>query len=110
MAEVRPDKWGYGGWSATGAGGAGGVTVTHALTSGASQSMIAGIQCSGDAAAMVTVESPSGTVLYRKRYAAAFTMSESFAPPIEGAAGQSAIVKVSASTTNSEANIQGYDV
>jgi hypothetical protein len=46
--------------------------------------------------------------LYRKRFAAAFNMSESFGMPIIGAAGQAILVKISASTANSEANIQGY--
>jgi hypothetical protein len=57
----------------------------------------------------VTIESPASTILWRKRFAAAFTHSEGFATPIVGADGQNILVKVSASTSNSEANIQGYD-
>lgn len=67
-----------------------------------------GIQTSGDAACVVTIESPANTVLWRKRFTAAFTMSEAFEPgEITGAVGQALLVKVSASTSNSEANIQG---
>ena len=58
---------------------------------------------------MVTIESPAGTVLYRKRFAAAFTLSEGFGTPKKGATGQNILVKNSASTANCEANIDGYD-
>lgn len=70
-----------------------------------------GIQCSGDAAAVVTIESPASTVIYRKRFAAAFNMSETFYPgTLPGAAQQACLVKVSASTSNCEANIQAIVV
>lgn len=102
---------GFGTFGATGTGTNAGVSVTHTLTTGANHSCVTGIQCSGDAAALVTVESPAGTVIWRKRFAAAFNMSENFAGgPLLGAASQNVLVKVSASTSNSEANIQGYDV
>lgn len=110
MALNRPDVLGYGAWSATGTGTNAGVSVTHTLTTGAAQCCVSGIQCSGDAAAVVTIESPAGTVLWRKRFTAAFTHSEGFGTPIKGAASQNVLVKVSASTSNSEANMQGYDV
>lgn len=83
-----------------------GVTATISAVSG-QRLHCTGIQCSGDAAALVTIESPSGTVLWRKRFAAAFSVSEAFPlGAVVGAVGQALIVKVSASTTNSEANIQ----
>lgn len=110
MSYQRPDEWGYGNWSGTGVGTNAGVTVTHTKTTNATRCNVTGIQCSGDAAAVVTVESPSGTVLWRKRFAAAFNHSEPFPAPIPGANNQDVLVKVSASTTASEANIQGYDV
>lgn len=66
-----------------------------------------GIQCSGDAGALVTIESPAGTVKWRKRFAAAFSFSEGFLlGAIKGTKGQDMLVKVSGSTTNAEANIQ----
>jgi hypothetical protein len=81
--------------------------VTEAA-SGSRRHCVTGIQCSGDAAALVTIESPASTVLYRKRFAAAFNMNERFDVPIVGAAGSAILVKVSASSSNSEANFQGF--
>lgn len=94
----------------TGVGTNAGVTVTQAAPSNGNDCYcVTGIQCSGDAAAVVTIESPAATILYRKRFAAAFNMSETFeAGVMKGAAGQAILVKVSASTANSEANIQGF--
>jgi hypothetical protein len=107
----RPDVFGYGAWAGSGVGTNAGVTVTHTLTTGADRCLVGSIQCSGDAAALVTVESPSGTPIYRKRFAAAFNMNEQFnVPPLKAAQVQNVLVKVSASTSNCEANIQGYDV
>lgn len=96
-------------FSATGVGTNAGVTVTQAApTDTARHYTCLGIQCSGDAAALVTVESPASTVLYRKRFAAAFNMSESFAVgTVVGAQGAAMLVKISASTSNCEAQIQG---
>lgn len=93
--------------SGTGVGTNAGVTVTIAAVTGRFLAAT-GIQVSGDAAAIVTVESPSGTVIWRKRFAAAFNVSESFArAALKGATtGQALLVKVSASTANCEANIQ----
>lgn len=110
MANIRPDKFGFGGWSGTGVGTSAGVTVTHTKTSGATYCLVTGVQCSGDAAALVTIESPASTVIWRKRFAAAFTLSEGFATPLQGGSGSNVLVKISASTSNCEANIQGYDV
>jgi hypothetical protein len=105
---VEAHNQGSGGFNGTGTGTTAGVSVTQAAPTGNSKHFATGIQCSGDAAAIVTVESPASTILYRKRFAAAFNMSESFGIPLVGAAGQAILVKVSAGTTNSEANIQGY--
>lgn len=105
----RPDKLGYGSWSGTGVGTNAGVTVTHTINTKATYCMVTGIQCSGDAAALVTIESPAGTPIYRKRFAAAFAFSEGFPTPKQGASGQNVLVKISASTANCEANIDGYD-
>lgn len=90
----------------------GGVTAAKAAPSNEDHRyVVTAIQCSGDAAALVTIESPASTVLFRKRFAAAFVMSETFAPgTIEGAAGAAVQVVVSAGTTNSEANLQGYRI
>lgn len=107
--QERPDNVGYGGWSETGVGTSSGVSVTHAAATG-KQHQVTGIQASGDAAAVVTVESPSGTKLYSKRFAAAFTLSEQFLTPLAAARDSDVLVKVSASTSNCEANCQGYTV
>lgn len=95
--------------SGSGVGTNAGVTVTLSAPTGNLKYTVTGIQASGDAAAVVTVESPSGTVLYRKRFAAAFTVSESW--PLGGLSGamtQAALVKISASTANCEACIQAF--
>lgn len=69
------------------------------------------ISGSGDAAALVTLETPTGTVVWRKRFAAAFNFSESFAYGVyEGAWDATVSVKISASTTNCEANIAGVQI
>jgi hypothetical protein len=69
------------------------------------------IQCSGDATAVVTVEIPASTVLYRKRFTAAFNVSETFAPgTIQGPDNAAMLVKISASSSNCEANLDGYTV
>jgi hypothetical protein len=99
--------------TATNTGTNGGVSAT--LTHAAGQRIaVTHISGSSDAAAVVTIESPSGTVLWQKRFAAAFSFSESFHyGEIEsslGVAGDDTtdvLVKVSASTTHSEANIAG---
>ena len=90
----------------------GGVTATIAAPSDTARHYVCtGIQASGDAAALVTIESPAATVLWRKRYSAAFTASEAFPPGvISGAQGAAILVKVDAGTTNSEANIQAFVV
>lgn len=98
-------------FSGTGAGTTAGVTVTESAPSnGNHRHVCTNIQASGDAAALVTVESPANTILYRKRFAGAFTLSENFDVGLWGAAGAAILVKVSASTANSEANIQGVTV
>lgn len=99
-------------FTGTGVGTNAGVTVTQAAPSDvADQYFVTGIQCSGDAACVVTIESPASTILYRKRFAAAFTLSERWdKEELMAAAGQAVLVKISASTSNSEANIQGARV
>ena len=93
-------------FNGTGAGTSSGVTVTISA-SGNKTHEATDIQCSGDAAALVTIESPAATLIYRKRFTAAFNMSEQFLTPVRGATGQAILVKISASTANCEANIQG---
>ena len=104
----RPDNFAKT-FSETGVGTNAGVSVDHAAETD-KRHLVTGIQCSGDAAAVVTVESPAGTILYRKRFAGAFTMNEQFPVPLKGARGEIVRVKVSASTANCEANLQGYTV
>jgi len=93
-------------WAEDGVGTNAGVTVAHAAETGYIHG-VSGIQCSGDAAAVVTIESPAATVLYTKRFAAAFNFSEHFTQLLRGATGSLVQVKISASTANCEANIQG---
>lgn len=89
----------------------GGITVTQAAPSNALHKYaVTDITASGDAAALVTVESPASTVLWRIRFAAAFTLNRTFDTPIIGADGQAILIKVSAGTTNTEATIAGYSV
>lgn len=105
---------GYAEWSVTGAVSAsGGATVTKAAPADVAFNrahVCTNIQCSGDAAALVTVESPANTILWRQRFAAAFNMSQQFDTGLEGAPDQAMLVKISANTTNAEANMQGYTV
>jgi hypothetical protein len=99
--------------SGTGVGTNAGVTVTIAAVSAPKPMILSplGIQVSGDTACIVTIESPAATILYRKRFAAAFVLSEAFSPgAIKGAAGQALLVKISASTSNCEANIQAAEI
>lgn len=98
--------------SATNTGTTTGVSATVAAPVASTRALAcSGVQCSGDAAALVTIESPAATVLWQKRFSAAFAMSETFAPgSILGATGAEILVKVSASTSHSEANIQAYEV
>lgn len=97
--------------SATAAGTTAGVSATVASPGTTEKLVCTGIQCSGDIAAIVTVESPASTVIWRKRFSAAFTMSETFVlGTVVGAQNQAMIAKVSASTTNSEANIQAVAI
>jgi len=99
-------------WLASGAAAAsGGTTVTKAAVA-AGQHSISHASASGDAAALVTIESPTSTVIWRKRFAGAFTMSESFDPgQVEAPDENTAMsIKVSASTANVEANIAGYTI
>lgn len=107
MTWVEPNKYGLGTFSATGVGTTAGVTVTKAGVAG-QKPLVTAIECSGDAAALVTIESPAATILYRKRFAGAFTLSEGFPTPLAGPVDAAVLVKISASAANCEANIQGY--
>ena len=99
-------------FSGTGVGTNAGVTVTEAAGTGSAKHSVTGIQCSGDLAALVTIESPANTVLYRKRMTGTgWVLSEQFPiGAIVGSAAGAILVKVSASTANSEANLQGVTV
>lgn len=68
------------------------------------------ISGSSDAAGVVTLESPLGTVLWQKRFGAAFTFSETLPPgEYECPVNTDAVLKVSAGT-NKELNLAGYDI
>jgi hypothetical protein len=108
MAQNRPDLLGFGAWSVTGAGTNAGVTVPHTTSPATATPHVTGFDVSGDAAALVTIESPAGTVIWRKRYAAAFNDGRADIV-LSGAAKQNVQIKISASTANCEANLWGYD-
>lgn len=94
--------------SATGVGTNAGTTQTVSGATGKRWHPV-GIQCSGDAAAVVTVEHPAGTVIWRKRFAAAFVFSEAWglaAFDDKILSNTDTAVKISTSTSNCEANIQ----
>ncbi len=100
---------GYSKVTAAAVGTNAGVTATLAAPGASNRNVVTHISGSGDAAALVTLEIPTGTVVWRKRFAAAFTFSENFAfgqyeDPLKNAACS---VKISASTSNCEANIAG---
>jgi hypothetical protein len=102
-------------FAGTAAGTTAGVTVTQTAPTDANDKyFVTGVQCSGDAAAIVTVESPASTILWRKQFAAAFQLDVRFggvdAGAIEGAAGQAILTKISASTAFCHANQQGVRV
>ena len=98
-------------WNATGVGTNSGVTVTQAAGGQGTRHSVGHIACSGDTAALVTIESPASTVLWKKRFAAAFNHSETFDPGLYEAGDNAAVlVKISASTSNCEANIAGYTI
>ena len=97
-------------WKETGVGTNAGVTVTHTGVTGR-VSVCQKIDLSGDLAALVTVESPAATILWRKRYTAAYQDSVSFPNGCYiGTSGGDLLVKISASTLNCEANIAGYEI
>jgi hypothetical protein len=88
----------------------GGVTATHAAVADR-RHVATHISGSGDAAALVTLESPASTILWRKRFAGAFTFSETL--PLGSYVGDenaAMLLKISAATANSEANLAGYEI
>jgi hypothetical protein len=95
-------------WNQTGIGTTAGVTVTKTGVATKRQ-CVSHVSGSGDAAAVVTIESPAATILWRKRFAAAFTFSENLPDEVYMAAeGADILAKISASTANSELNLSGY--
>ena len=106
---LKASRWGRGTFTAKAVGTNAGATATRTISAGSSRLLVSGIQCSGDAAALVTIESPASTVLYSKRFAAAFAFSENFQTPKVGTEANNVLVKISASTANCEANIDGWE-
>lgn len=96
--------------NATNTGTNAGVSATISSAAGFKYA-VTGVQCSGDADATVTIESPASTIVWQKDFSADFAMSETFAPgTVVGAVGSAILVKVSTSTTKSKANIQALKV
>ena len=95
-------------WEEDAVGTSGGATATKAAVEG-HELVAAHISGSGDAAALVTIESPASTILWRKRFAAAFTFSETLPVGCYRSAANTAILaKISASTSNCEINLAGF--
>lgn len=86
-----------------------GVTLTqNALTGSSDTIYVSSISGSGDAAAIVTLTSNS-IVLWRQRFASAFTFSMNWTYPVKSTnPGKSMILNISASTSNCEANMSGF--
>lgn len=101
----------YPNFQGSGVGTSAGVTVTQSASTGRTYA-VTGIQVSSDLACLVTIESPAATVIYRKRLAGTGgNFSEVFEPGVlQGGISQAVLVKISASTANCEANIQGFQV
>ena len=88
----------------------GGIISTHGAIPLQAHT-VTSLQCSGDAAALITIESPPGTIIWRKRYLAGFVMSEIFPPgTIIGAQSAAISLKIDGSTENCEGNFQGFTV
>jgi len=94
-------------WQEDAVGTSAGVTATKTASSDNLKHYVTGVQCSGDGAATVIIKQGT-TVIYTKRFAAAFVMSEDFRVPLVSAVNALVSCAISASTTNSEANMQGY--
>jgi hypothetical protein len=99
-------------WNETGTGTTSGATVIHQDTNLVNTHLVASMAVSGDTACVVTIESPAGTVLWRARFAAAFDRYYTFPPKVIRSASASGLiqVKISASSANCEATINGYTI
>ena len=99
---------GYGKFAVTAVGTNAGATATQAAPGANQINIVTHVSVSGDAAALVTIESPASTVLWQKRYAGAFSDEIKFDfGEIEAAPNAAVLVKISASTSHCEANIAG---
>lgn len=99
-----PDMWGIP-RAASASGTAGGVSVTLAADGNKTYAVTA-VTYNSDAAFIATIESPAGTVLWRRRYAAAGGDHITFPlTPVLGAPGQAVLIKTSASTSLTDASI-----
>ena len=97
-------------WQEDGVGTNSGVTVTKAAASGATAGLkhyIKAVQVSGDAAATVILKQGT-TVILTIRHAAAFEATYEFPAPLVSAENALVSCAISASTSNCEANMQGY--
>lgn len=94
-------------FQATGAGTNAGVAVEQAAETGKIH-VATHISGSGDVAAVVTLESPNGTIVWRRRHTAAFVFGEEVY--VRGATGQALRLEISASTAACEANLSGYSI
>lgn len=86
------------------------ATATRAAETGYKH-VITGISGSSDAASIVTVESPSGTAIWRGRVAAGGAYTMSFAPgTLVGDSDALVRVVTGTGTSACEANISGFTV
>lgn len=109
MARISRGE-GQGKFAVTAAGTNAGVTAKQSAVDAKTINIPTHVSVSGDAAALVTIESPASTVIWQKRYAAAFADEIKFEfGELEGVISPDAdvLVKISASTSHCEANIAG---
>lgn len=96
-------------WQGNAQGTAGGVTFTRAApTTTGRKNVLDELTAYGDAAGIVTVESPSGTVIFKEQFAAAFNVGP-LRLDLEGAKDQALLVKVSASTAFCGVDVEGHE-
>jgi hypothetical protein len=95
-------------WQANAQGTTAGVTLTQAApTAVGRKHVLEKFEAYGDAAAIVTVESPAATLLWKEQFAGAFNIERTL--DIEGAKDQALLVKISASTAFCGVNAEGHE-
>jgi hypothetical protein len=96
-------------WAGNVQGTNAGVTFTQAAPTVAGRKHVADrVEAYGDAAAVLTIESPAATIIYKEQFAAAFNRDVTELD-VEGAKDQALVVKISASTAFCGVNVEGHE-